>query len=254
MQIFINMKYIFTLVSYFLLVCMQTFELQAQTNIDISQFSISDYKKINLPPLDILFENARKNPIYELAKIKEQIENNNLLKEKKAWLNYLSIRGSFQYGMFGNESTYTDIYTPVFFNYSTAAQNSYSVGAGISIPIDHLFDLRGRVKRQKLLVKSASLEKDLKYEEIKKEIIMLYSNTLSQLNVLKLRSESLVITNTNYEIAEKNFANGTIDLNELSIEKQRQTMSLEQFENTKAELTKNLLILEIITQTPILNR
>lgn len=254
MQIFINMKYILSLISYFLLVCMQTFELQAQTNKDVSEFSISDYKKISLPPLDILFENAKNNPIYELAEVKEQIEINNLHREKKAWLNYFSLRGSYQYGMFGNESSFTDVYTPVYFNYSTAAQNSYSVGAGISIPLDHLFDLKGRTKKQKMLVKSAALEKELKFEEIKKEIIILYSFALSQLNVLKLRAESLVITNAHYEIAEKNFTNGTIDSGDLAQEKQRQTVSLEQYENTKAELTKNLLILETITQTPILNR
>lgn len=248
------MKYILSLISYFLLVCMQTFELQAQTNKDVSEFSISDYKKISLPPLDILFENAKNNPIYELAEVKEQIEINNLHREKKAWLNYFSLRGSYQYGMFGNESSFTDVYTPVYFNYSTAAQNSYSVGAGISIPLDHLFDLKGRTKKQKMLVKSAALEKELKFEEIKKEIIILYSFALSQLNVLKLRAESLVITNAHYEIAEKNFTNGTIDSGDLAQEKQRQTVSLEQYENTKAELTKNLLILETITQTPILNR
>jgi len=248
------MRYFFLLYFFSFIITLHPVKLLAQNNVESSEFSIDDYKKISLPPLDVLFENARKNPIYELAEVKEQIENNNLNKEKKAWLNYLSIRGSYQYGMFGNESTYTDVYTPVFFNYSTAAQNSYSVGAGISIPLDHLFDLRGRVKRQKMLVKGAFLEKELKYEEIKKEIIILYSNALSQLNVLKLRSESLVITNAHYEIAEKNFANGTIDSGDLAQEKQRQTISLEQYENTKAELTKNLLILETVTQTPILNR
>ncbi len=46
----------------------------------------------------------------------------------------------------------------------------------------------------------------------------------------------------------------TIDSGELSLEKQRQTASFEQYENTKAELTKNLLILETISRTPILNR
>lgn len=254
MQIFFNMRYFFFINIFFLFCTLQTVKTQTQTNVDLSEFDIDDYNKISLPPLDILFENARNNPIYELAEAKEQIEIINLQKEKKAWLNYLSIRGSYQYGMFGNESTYTDVYTPVFFNYSTAAQNSYSVGAGISIPLDHLFDLRGRTKRQKLMVKSAALEKEQKFEEIKKEIIIMYSNALSQLNVLKLRSESLVITSAHYEIAEKNFANGTIDSGELSVEKQRQTVSLEQYENTKAELTKCLLILETITRTPILNR
>jgi outer membrane protein TolC len=246
------MRSIFIHIFFLLIFILKPVELLAQNKVELSEFITNDYNKISLPPLDLLFENAKNNPIYELAKVKEDIENNNLYKEKKAWLNYLNIRGSYQYGMFGNESTYTDVYTPIFFNYSTAAQNSYSVGVGISIPLDHLFDLRGRLKRQKMLVKSAVLEKELRFEEIKKEIITLYSNALSQLNVLKLRSESLVITRTHYEIAEKNFANGTIDSGELSIEKQRQTIAQEQYENTKAELTKNLLILESICRTPIL--
>ena len=248
------MRYFFFLFIFFQYCTLQLVELQAQTDISFEKINIGDYNKITLPPLNVLFENAKNNPVYELAEVKEQIEISNLRKEKKAWLNYFSLRGSYQYGMFGNESTYTDVYTPVYFNYSTAAQNSYSVGAGISIPLDHLFDLKGRSNRQKMLVKSAALEKEQKFEEIKKEIIVLYSNALSQLNVLKLRSESLVITSAQYEIAEKNFANGSIDSGELSVEKQRQTVSLEQYENTKAELTKNLLILETITQTPILNR
>ncbi len=247
------MRYIFVLLllQFFFL---RTSDLQAQTNTEISGLNINDLKKISLPSLDVLFENARNNPNYELADVKEQIEINNFRKEKKAWLSYLSLRGSYQYGMFGNESTYTDVYTPVYYNYSTAAQNSYSLGAGVSIPLDHLFDLKGRSKRQKMLVKSANLEKEIKFEELKKEIIILYTNALSQINILKLRSESLVITSAQYEIAEKNFANGTIDSGELSQEKQRQTISFEQYENTKAELTKNLLILETISQTPILNR
>lgn len=248
------MRYIFLLSVLFQFITLQTFELQAQINIDISEFNINDFKKITLPPLDILYENARNNPIYELTEVKEQIEINNLHKERKAWLNYLSIRGSYQFGMFGNESTYTDVYTPVYFNYSTAAQNSYSVGAGISIPLDHLFDLKGRVKRQKLLVRSASIEKEIRFEEIKKEIIIQYSNALSKLNLLKLKSENLVMTNAQYAIAEKDFTNGIIEFSGLSKEKLEQTNSFEQYENTKAELIISLLILEKITKTPILNR
>lgn len=246
------MKYIFF--SIFLFCILQATNLQAQNNIDLSQFSALDYKKISLPSLDILFENAKDNSAYELAEVKEQIQINNLNKEKKAWLNYFSLRGSYQYGMFGNESTYTDIYTPVYFNYSTAAQNSYSIGAGISIPLDHLFDLKGRVKRQKLLVKSASLEKDIRFDEIKKEIIILYSNTLFQLQVLKLKSESLLMTQTQYSISEKDFTNGLIDYNILTQEKQKLNNSIEQFENTKAELMKNLLLLESISNTSILSK
>jgi len=220
----------------------------------LSEFNFEDYKRISLPPLDSLFENAKNSPIYELSNIKEQIEINNLRKEKKAWLNYFSIRGTYQYGMFGNESTYSDLYTPIYFNYSTVAQNSYSIGAGISIPLDHLFDLKGRIKRQKMIIQSTIIEKEIKFEEIKKEIIILYSNTLFQIQVLKLKSESLSMTNTQYSIAEKDFTNGLIDFNLLTQEKQKLNNSIEQFENTKAELTKNLLILESISNTSILSK
>jgi len=38
------------------------------------------------------------------------------------------------------------------------------------------------------------------------------------------------------------------------MEKERQSQALERFENTKFELTKSLMILEIITRTPILKK
>ncbi len=239
---------------FFYLFILQTTFPQAQTHTKLHEFSIDDYKKINIPSLDILFENAKENPVYELAKIKEQVELINLHREKKAWLSYFSIRGSYQYGMFGNESTYTDVYTPVFYNYSTAAQNSFSIGVGVSIPLDHLFDLKGRTKKQKLLIKSAAIEREIKYEEMKKEIINLYTNILSQLNVLKLNSENVSISNAQYAIAEKDFTNGVINFGDLSQEKQRQTNTLQQYETTKSEFTKSLLILELITNTPIINQ
>lgn len=248
------MRYFFLIVFYLFFYSLNPAKLKAQYNIESSEFNINDYKNINLPPMDVLFENAKKNPVYELAEVKEQIENNNLLKEKRAWLNYFTIRGSYHYGMLGNEQSYTDAYTPIFYNYSTAAQNSYSIGAGITIPLEHLFDLRGKTKRQKMLIKSTELEKEVKFEGIKEQIIVLYSNILSQLNILKIRSDNLVITGANYDTAEKNFANGTIELTELTREKERHSSALELHEQTKAELTKNLLILENISRTPIIKK
>ena len=87
------MRYIFVLLllQFFFL---RTSDLHAQTNTEISGLNINDLKKISLPSLDVLFENARNNPNYELADVKEQIEINNFRKEKKAWLSYLSLRGS----------------------------------------------------------------------------------------------------------------------------------------------------------------
>lgn len=228
--------------------------VHSQEVSDYSNLQPEEYASITLPPLDLLFENAKNAPTYELAQVKEQIERKLLAKEKRAFLGFFSLRGSYQYGMFGNESTYTDVAIAPYLTYATQAQNGYTIGAGVNIPLDALFDLSARVKRQKLNIRVAQLEKDIKFEEMKKEIIQMYATATAQLNILRLNAEALILANVQYGIAEKNFANGTIDSGALSVEKSRQSDSQEKFENSKFELTKSLMILEVITLTPILKK
>lgn len=53
---------------------------------------------------------------------------------------------------------------------------------------------------------------------MKKEIILLYATATSQLNILKLNAEALMLANVQYSIAEKDFSNGAIDSGTLSSE------------------------------------
>ena len=216
----------------------------AQETSDYSKLTTEDYTNISLPPLDLLFENAKGG----------QIERKLLTKEKKAVLGFINVRGSYQWGKFGSDYTFTDVSTPILYNYSTSKQKTYTVGAAVNIPLDDLFDLAPRVRRQKLNVTKATLEREVKFEELKREIIELYATATSQLNVLKLRAESLVLANVQYNIAEKDFTNNAIESGTLSLEKERQSDALEAFEKSKFELTKSLMILELITRTPILKK
>ncbi len=228
--------------------------VHAQEVSDFSTLTPEEYKQITLPSLDVLFENAKSAPIYKSAQVAEEIERKLLAKEKRAFLGFFSIRGSYQYGMLGTDYTFTDVYTPPTNRYSTSAQNSYAVGGAINIPLDNLFDLRSRIKRQKLMVKSAELEKEIKFEEQKREIIQMYSMALAQLGILKLRAEGLELASLQYEIAEKDFSFGAIDSSTLSVEKSRHSTAKEAYETSKFELTKSLMILEVITRTSILKR
>lgn len=231
-----------------------TTRVVAQEVSDYSRLGEDDYTKIELPPLSVLFENARNNPIYEMADVKTVIERKMLAKEKRAFLGFFSLRGSYQYGMFGNEATYTDVAIAPYLTYSTQAQNGYTIGAGINIPLNDLFDLKGRISRQRLSVKSAELEREIKYDEIKKTIIEMYAMATSQIKVLRMRGESLILASVQYEISEKNFANGTIESTELATDKERQSQAQEAYEKSKYELTKSLMILEMISRTPIIRK
>lgn len=226
----------------------------AQVIGDYESLTMNDYLSLTLPPLDVLFENAKNAPTYELAQVLEMVERKNLSKEKRAFLSFFSIRGSYQYGTFTNDGSFSDVNQPLYNSYTKNSQNMYSVGAGVNIPLDELFDLGARVKRQKLIVRSQELMKEQKLEEVKKEIIILYNAAIAQLNILKLRAESLVLANVEYSIVEKNFANGTVTSKELAMEKERQSVSKEKYETSRTELSKSLMMLELITQTPIIRK
>ncbi|WP_321332103.1 TolC family protein [uncultured Bacteroides sp.] len=248
-----------TALSYILatfLICINFQDLLAQ-EVKVSDYTNlkpDDYINIKLPPLDVLFENAKKGPIYQLATVKELIERKNLAKEKRAVWSFFSLRGSYQYGTFSNDATYSDVVTPVVSTYSTQAQTSYTVGGTVNIPLDVLFDLGARVRRQKLNIQSAKLEREERFEELEREIIQLYVTANAQLNILKLRAEAIILAGAQYEITEKDFSNGTVDSGVLSTEKEKQSQAIENFENSKAELNKSLMTLEIITHTPIIGK
>jgi hypothetical protein len=244
------------LISFLTLLLLQTGALkliaQEITVSDYSNLQANDYLNLKLPPLDSLFENAKQGPIYQLASVRELVEKKILAREKRVIWSFFSIRGSYQYGMLGTDATYTDAITPAVSNYTTNAQTNYTIGGVVNIPLDQLFDLGGRIKRQKLNIQVATLEKKVRHEELQREIIQLYVTASSQLNILKLRAEAIILATAQYEITEKDFANGTVDSGTLSTEKEKQSQAIESFENNKSELNKSLMTLEVITHTKFL--
>ncbi|MPN13912.1 hypothetical protein SDC9_161238 [bioreactor metagenome] len=92
------------------------------------------------------------------------------------------------------------------------------------------------------------------HDEQKLRIIEMYTKAVKELSVLKLKAESLSFANTQFELAQQDFLNGNIRAGELSQIKSIQTDALETYENTRAELNKALLQLEILSKTKILNR
>ena len=64
------MKQFICFFSGLLLLFVSTTRVVAQEVSDYSQLSEEDYSKIVLPPLSVLFENAKNSPIYEMADVK----------------------------------------------------------------------------------------------------------------------------------------------------------------------------------------
>lgn len=213
-----------------------------------------DYNKLVIPSLDVLFDNARKSPAVEFYEVKMQEEASLLKTEKRSWLKYFRFGGIWQYGRVGINSSFSDEYTPLFYQYTGSTQNLYNVSASISIPLDDLFDRGNRIKRQKLKTKQTQVEIEKWHDEQKIRIIEVYTQVMKELSVLKLKSETLSFANAQFEVTANDFKNGNVKIGELNTVKKIQTDALDSYEETRAQLNRNLLQLEVLSKTKIINK
>ena len=227
--------------------------LQAQES-SIADMTPEDYAHLELPPLTVLFENAKNNPIVLIQEVKKEGETSLLKKEKRNWLNFFSVGAGYNYGVMGNTSSFSDSATPLYSQYNSNAQHYYHVGGSIGFSIEELFDLKPKIYRQRLKVKEIDLQKELKMDELKQQIIELYTSALSNITILKQKAEALTFSNAQYKIGENEFLNGKGDPGTLNTQKELQTKNLVDYELTRSILNGNLLKLELLTRTPIVNK
>ncbi|SHF40820.1 Outer membrane efflux protein [Bacteroides luti] len=226
--------------------------IQAQESI--ANMVPEDYVNFKLPPLDSLFENAKKNPLIQIHDTKKEEELGLLSKEKKSWLKYFSVGTSYHYGIQAYTSGYSDSATPLYYQYNNNASSYYNVGGSISIPLDDLFDRKRRIKNQKLLIKESEYMKEQKFDELKQQIIDLYTTVLSNLSILKLKSEYMAFAKAQYQVAENEFINGKVDASSLSGRKRIQIEAASEYESIRAILNNSLLKLEMLSRTSIINK
>lgn len=213
-----------------------------------------DYSTLEIPSLDILFENAKSSPAVEYYQVRMEEEASLLKTEKRSWLKYFKIGGLWQYGRVGINSSFSDEYTPLFYQYSGATQNLYNVSASISIPLDDIFDRGNRIKRQKLKTRLSQVEIEKWHDEQKIRIIEAYTQVIKELSVLKLKLESLSFANGQFEVISNDFRNGNVGIGELNTVKLMQANALESYEETRGLLARSILQLEVLSKTKIINK
>lgn len=239
---------------YFFWVWMLFPAFSAMAQEGIESLSPDDYLKLQLPPLEVLFENAKNSAAVDFYTVKMEEEASALKTEKRSWLKYFRVGSTYQWGLMGINSSFSDINTPLFYQYSGSRQNWYNIGATLSIPLDDFFDRGNRITRQELKTKATRVEMEKWHDEQKLRIIEKYTKAVKELSVLKLKAESLSFANARFELAQQDFMNGNIQAGELSQVKSIQMNALEAYEQTRAELNMALLQLEVLAKTKILNR
>lgn len=228
-----------------------------ESGISAGFFDSSKEKDINfsvfhLPPLSVLLENAKSNPqILSLEKAR-QIAHAEVAKQKRHIFSYLSARGSYSYGkgdMWGNNS---GAYTPMIMQYQGSESNYWNVGVNLNLPIEDILDLTAAVKRKRLAVDQAVIQKDLAYDQLKLQIASLFVKITNNLVTLKTLGETAAAYQGAGALNKEDFENGNMSIENYAHTKMYEQGQVASYQNLQTEITTDIITLEILTHTPII--
>ena len=219
---------------------------------DSSENATINFSTFHLPPLAVLFENAKQNPqILSLAKAQE-IAQAEVAKQKRHIFSYVHGHASYSYGktdMWGQGST---SYNLVLQQFQGSEQSYWNVGVNLNVPLEDILDLGAAVKRKKLLVDQARIQKDFAFDQLKQEITTLYIRITNNLVALKTSSEAAAIYQGAGALNQEDFHQGNMTIEAFAYTKQHEIGVVQGYQSLQTEITTDIITLEILTHTPIL--
>ena len=219
---------------------------------DSSKDKVINFSEFHLPPLAILFENAKANPqLMSLEKARE-IAVAEVAKQKRHIFSYVTGHASYSYGkadMWGNNSTTA---SPMIYQFQGSEQSYWNVGVNLAVPLEDIIDLAPAVRRKKLEVDQAVIQKDILYDQLKTQIATLYVQITNDLVALKTQGEAAAAYQGAGALNREDFENGNMNIEDFAWTKMHEVGVVTQYQSLQTTITTNILTLEILTHTPII--
>ena len=219
---------------------------------DSSKDKDINFSEFHLPPLSILFENAKSTPqIMTLEKARE-IAQAEVAKQRRHIFSYLTAHASYSYGkadLWGNNST---SYNHLVYQYQGTEQSYWNLGVNLALPFEDILDLTAAVKRKKMEVDQAVLAKDIAFDQLKLQIASLYVKITNNLVTLKTLGEAAAAYQGAGALNREDFENGNMNIEEYAYTKLHESGQVTSYQALQTTITTDILTLEIITHTPII--
>ena len=219
---------------------------------DSSEESTINFSNFHLPPLAVLFENAKQSPrVLSLEKARE-LAQAEVAKQKRHIFSYITGHASYSYGktdMWGQNSS---SYNLVLQQYQGSEQSYWNVGVNLAVPLEDILDLTAAVKRKRLEANIAMYKTDQEYENIKKEIATLFIKITNGLVTLKTAGEAAAAYQGAGALNLEDFHQGNMSIEDYAWTKKHELAEVQSYQDLQTEVTTDIITLEILSHTPIL--
>jgi len=211
-----------------------------------------NFSEFHLPPLAVLFENAKATPQVMSLQKAQEIAEAEVAKQKRHIFSYINGHASYGYGKTDMWGQGQSGYSIVLKQYQGSEQSYWNVGVSLAVPIEDILDLSAAVKRKKLVVDQAIYAKDIAYDQLKLQIAGLFTKITNDLIRLKTASENAAMYQAAGALNLEDFHNGNMSIEEFAYTKSREDGAVSSYQSLQTSIITDILTLEIITHTPIL--
>ena len=219
---------------------------------DSSDINSINYTTFHLPPLAVLFENAKSNPTIQALAKAQEIAESEAAKAKRHIFSFINGYGSYSYGksdMWGNNSS---TYNQTIYQFQGSTQSYWNVGVRVSLPLDQVLDLNASAKRKRLEAERSQFEKEQAFDNLKLQIASLYIKITNNLVALKSASENAAIYQGAGALNQEQFHNGSLDIAAFADTKDREQGAVATYQALQTQITTDIITLELLTHTPII--
>lgn len=219
---------------------------------DSSQEKNINFSEFHLPPLAVLFENAKATPQVLSMQKTQEIAEAEIAKQKRHIFSYITGHASLSYGisdMWGNN---TSSYNMRIMQFQGSEQRYWNVGVNLAVPLEDILDLGAAVKRKRLEAEKATYDKDKAFDDLKLQIAGLYTQITNDLVTMKTMSEGAAAYQGAGALNLEDFHNGNMTIEDYAWTKMHEISVVQQYQSMQTQITTNILQLEILSHTPIL--
>jgi len=228
-----------------------------ESGIAAGFFDSSNEKDINfsefhLPPLAVLFENAKASPQILTLEKAQELAQAEVAKQKRHIFSYVQGHASYSYGktdMWGNNSTTN---SPMLYQFQGREQSYWNIGVNLAVPLEDILDLTAAVKRKRLEADQAAIAKDIAYDQLKLQIATLFVKITNNLVTLKTLGEAAAAYQGAGALNREDFENGNMNIEDYAYTKLHESGQVTSYQALQTTITTDILTLEILTHTPII--
>ncbi len=222
-------------------------DLQTETRGYASQ--LTGIEDLALPPIETFLASVENNgAVLQKDDYKEELTADYKI-TKNEWMTYIQFHAYYAYGYY----TYMkDYYTETIPANTTTAQQNWNFGINLSFSLADLINRKYRLKSAKAKVANAEHMRNEVIENRKLQILTAYNSILENLAALKPRAEAVALYNAQMKVSENDFINGATSIIALSLERQRRSSAIVQYQQGRVALHNAIRTLELLTNIPII--